>query len=71
MMMMKTREEAEKLWLLYDTLLPFLWKDKRKSKKNKKKITSSLKIDAEGSSKALVTPSTMCVLPRTHMHTHW
>jgi hypothetical protein len=40
--MMKTKEK-EKLWLLYDTILPFLWNDKKKSKK----ITSVLKLDAE------------------------
>jgi hypothetical protein len=50
--MIKKTKEKGKLWLLYDIILPFLWKDKRKSKK----ISSSLKIDAEDSSKALVTP---------------
>jgi predicted HTH transcriptional regulator len=38
MMMKKTKERLDvegNLWLLYDTILPFIWKNKRKSNKKK------------------------------------
>jgi hypothetical protein len=63
---MKKTKDKEMIWLLYDTILPFLWKDKRESKK----ISSFLKRDAEDSPKALVTPiHHVCIYAHKHEHT--